>query len=133
MVCFIGGQGPASSAQGQGRTLNVLHNSEFPATTFALLEIHVNNGSNPSGPSTRTVPLVIDSLFDMLVMKMAPVYASKKIKIESKGPRFELGDFVVKLGSVVMAQNFKGVLVEVKLLHLLVYFPCFFQFTRIHS
>lgn len=34
------------------------------------------------------------------------------------GPRFELGDFLVKLGSVTMTQNFKGVLVEVE------YRPC---------
>lgn len=39
-------------------------------------------------------------------------------QIESKGPRFELGDFVIKLGSVSMSQNFKGVMVEVE------YRPC---------
>lgn len=39
-------------------------------------------------------------------------------QIESKGPRFELGDFLIKLGSVAMSQNFKGVLIEVE------YRPC---------
>jgi mediator of RNA polymerase II transcription subunit 20 len=64
------------------------------------------------------VSLVADNLFDLLVAKMAPVYTSKKMKIEVKGSRFELGDFIVKLGSVTMAQNFKGILVEVE------YRPC---------
>ncbi|KAI5693014.1 hypothetical protein M8J75_005881 [Diaphorina citri] len=35
-----------------------------------------------------------------------------------QGPRFELGDFCVKLGSVSISQNFKAVLVEVE------YRPC---------
>lgn len=71
------------------------------------------NQSPGSNPNVKTVSLVADNLFDLLVTKMAPVYTSKKIRIEAKGPRFELGDFVVKLGSVVMSQNFKGILVEV--------------------
>ncbi|KAK0077102.1 hypothetical protein PV326_010297 [Microctonus aethiopoides] len=50
---------------------------------------------------------------------MTNIYSSKKqTKIESKGPRFEIGDFCVKLGSVTISQNFKGVLVEVE------YRPC---------
>jgi len=62
----------------------------------------------------KTIPLVADGLFDMLMNKMTSIYTSKKqTKIESKGPRFEIGDFCVKLGSVTMSQNFKGVLVEV--------------------
>jgi len=60
------------------------------------------------------VPLIADGLFDLLMLKMTNIYASKKqTKIESKGPRFEIGDFCVKLGSVTISQNFKGVLVEV--------------------
>jgi len=40
------------------------------------------------------------------------------MKVESKGTRFELGDFVVKLGTVIMSQSFKGILIEVE------YKPC---------
>jgi hypothetical protein len=81
----------------------VLHNSEQPASVFSILE---------SG--NKTIPLVADGLFDLLMNKMTSIYTSKKqTKIESKGPRFEIGDFCVKLGSVTMSQNFKGVLVEV--------------------
>lgn len=62
----------------------------------------------------KTIPLVADGLFDFLMNKMTSIYTSKKqTKIEAKGPRFEIGDFCVKLGSVTMSQNFKGVLVEV--------------------
>ncbi|XP_063981998.1 mediator of RNA polymerase II transcription subunit 20 [Diachasmimorpha longicaudata] len=90
------------------RTVHVLHNSEQPASVFAILE----SGS-------KIVPLIADGLFDLLMLKIGAIYTSKKqTKIESKGPRFEIGDFCVKLGSVTMSQNFKGVLVEVE------YRPC---------
>lgn len=93
---------------GAQKTVHVLHNSEQPASVFSILE---------SG--NKTIPLVADGLFDLLMMKMTSIYTSKKqTKIESKGPRYELGDFCVKLGSVTMSQNFKGILVEVE------YRPC---------
>ncbi|RZF34181.1 hypothetical protein LSTR_LSTR003591 [Laodelphax striatellus] len=95
-------------ALGTPRTVHVLHNSEQPASVFSLLET-----------GTKTIPLVADGLFDLLMLKMTPIYTSKKqTKVESKGPRFELTDFVIKLGSVTMSQNFKGILVEVE------YRPC---------
>jgi len=39
----------------------------------------------------------------------------KNIRVEVRGQRYQLGDFVVKIGSVIVGQmtNFKGVLVEV--------------------
>lgn len=87
-----------------------MHNSEYPASVFSLLD----NGQ-------KQIPLITDLIFDLLMLKVNPIYSSKKmLKIESKGPRFELGDFLVKLGSVTMSQNqnFKGVLIEVD------YKPC---------
>lgn len=98
-----------SSVQpGPSRSVHVLHNSEQPASVFALLE-----------SVTKTVPLVADTLFDLLMLKMSSFYQSKKPnKIEARGPRFEAGDFLVKLGSVTMGPNFKGILVEVE------YQPC---------
>lgn len=93
---------------GNQRTVHVLHNSEQPATVFSILET-----------GTKTIPLATDGLFDLLMMKMSNFYTSKKqTKAESKGPRFEIGDFCVKLGTVTISQNFKGVLVEVE------YRPC---------
>lgn len=48
------------------------------------------------------------------MLKLSNHYTSKKqTKMESKGPRFDLGDFCIKLGSVTMNQTFKGILVEV--------------------
>jgi len=90
--------------------IHVMHNSEYPASVFSILD----NGQ-------KHIPLITDLIFDLLMLKVSPVYTSKKmIKIESKGPRFELGDFLVKLGSVSMSQNqnFKGILIEVD------YRPC---------
>lgn len=90
------------------KTVHVLHNSEQPASTFSILDA-----------GTKQIPVVADSLFDLLMVKIQPALnAKKQVKIESKGPRFELGDFLIKLGSVTMGVNFKGVLVEVE------YRPC---------
>lgn len=91
---------------GPPRSVHLLHNSETPASVFALLE---------SANSNKTVALVADNLFDLLMLKMSSFYQAKKqTKIESRGPRFEAGDFLVKLGSVTMGPTFKGILVEVR-------------------
>ncbi|KAM3958711.1 mediator complex subunit 20 [Aphomia sociella] len=93
---------------GTTKTVHILHNSEQPASVFSILE---------SG--TKNIHVIADGLFDLLMMKLSQHYTSKKqTKIESKGPRFELGDFCVKLGSVTMNQSFKGILIEVE------YRPC---------
>lgn len=95
-------------ALGHQRTVHVLHNSEQPATVFSLLDT-----------GTKIIPLATDGLFDLLMMKMSSFYQSKKqTKAESKGPRYEIGDFCVKLGTVTVSSNFKGILVEVE------YKPC---------
>lgn len=84
--------------------MNVLHNTEEPASVFAVLE----------GGAKQPV-LVADTLLDALLPKLAMLYTSnkKQTRIESKGNRYEMGDFVVKLGSVTMSGSFKGILVEV--------------------
>lgn len=87
------------------RAVNVLHNSEQPASSFALLD-------------TGTC-LVADNLFDHLMGKLTGIYSPKKAtRIESKGQRYEVVDFLVKIGSVSMGSSFKGILVEVE------YQPC---------
>lgn len=86
--------------------MHILHNSEQPASVFGLLE---------SG--NKMVSLIADPMFDLIIIKVknTQLYQNKtQTKIESKGPRFELGDFFIKLGVVTMNQNFKGVLIEVK-------------------
>lgn len=94
------------SLGGPQRTLHVLHNSEQPATVFSVLE-----------HSEKKVTFTSDTLFDLLLLKLSNVY-SKKLRIESKGPCFEIGDFIVKLGVVSVSGSGKGILVEVE------YLPC---------
>ena len=50
------------------------------------------------------------------MVKLKDYYMLKKMsKVETKGVRFELGDFVIKIGSVIMGGSiFKGILVEVR-------------------
>ncbi|KAL4226133.1 mediator complex subunit Med20 [Mactra antiquata] len=94
------------------RLIHVLHNSEQPASCFSVLD-------------TGTT-LIADVLFDVLIHKLTSGKAGKEAfyqqrkgsKMESKGPRYELSDFIIKIGSVSMASNFKGILVEVE------YSPC---------
>lgn len=97
-----------SSSSSPPKTLHVLHDSEHPATVFSVLE---------SQPGKPPVTFTSDTLFDLLLLKLGNVYA-KKSKIESKGSRFEIGDFLVKLGVVSSGGSFKGILVEVE------YLPC---------
>lgn len=92
-----------NSCLGVQRTLHVFHNSEQPASVFAILD----NGTG------KTVPVVADALFDLLLLKMSSVYTSKKSKVEIRGPRFELNDFVIKIGAININHNVKGIIVEV--------------------
>ena len=87
--------------------VHILHNSEHPATCFAVTE---------SGQI-----LVSDLRFEDLMSKLTMAKAGREsfysqrkgFKIESRGQRYEIGDFVIKIGSVSLASNFKGILVEV--------------------
>ena len=84
------------------RQVHVLHNSDQPASCFAILD-------------TNTC-LVADNLLDALMVKLKAFYAPRKnAKVESKGQKYEYGDFIIKIGSVILGQNtsFKGILVEV--------------------
>lgn len=91
------------------KTVHMIHNSENPVSVFSILDT-----------GAKQIPLIADAPFDQLMLRITNFHNSKKqTKIESKGPRFEVGDFVIKLGSVTLAQNFKGVLIEVE------YRPCF--------
>ncbi|XP_017116141.1 mediator of RNA polymerase II transcription subunit 20 [Drosophila elegans] len=88
-----------------GRAVHVLHDSEHPASTFSIID----NGTG------KQVALVADNSFDLLMGKVTNTFTSKKqTKIESRGARFEYGDFVIKLGSVTMMEHFKGILIEIE-------------------
>ena len=56
-----------------------------------------------------------DVLFELLMAKLKGYFAVRKsAKFESKGQRYELGDFIIKIGSVTQSVSFKGILVEVR-------------------
>lgn len=100
---------------GPSKAVHVLHDSEYPVTTFSILDTGTG----------KQIPLVADNLFDLLMLKMTSVYTSKKqTKIEAKGARFEYGDFLIKLGSVTMMENFKGILIEIEYRPCVVLFYC---------
>lgn len=87
--------------------VNILHNSEHPASCFSVTE---------SGQI-----LVSDLLFEDMMSKLTMAKAGREsfysqrkgFKIESRGQRYEVGDFIIKIGSVSLASNFRGILIEV--------------------
>jgi len=93
----------------QPKKFSLMHNSEMPNSTFAVIESH-----------NKQVCLSSDLLFDVLMPRINQVMTSKKnLKIESKGTRFTVDDFIVKIGIVTMSSGqYRGILVEVE------YLPC---------
>lgn len=61
--------------------------------------------------------LLFEDLMSKLTMAKAgreSFYSQRKgFKIESRGQRYEVGDFIIKIGSVSLASNFRGILIEV--------------------
>ena len=55
----------------------------------------------------KMVTLTLDTLFDLLVLMLTNVYKKKKQKTESRGPMFEICDFIINLGSVTVGNVFK--------------------------
>ncbi|KAI5709011.1 hypothetical protein M8J76_008126 [Diaphorina citri] len=87
---------------GSQKTVHVLHNSEQPASVFSILESGVPGG--PGGPSgaVKNIPVVADSLFDLLMMKMTPVYTSKK---QTKGRGLSWVTFASNSGVSVLVRT----------------------------
>lgn len=84
----------------QPKTFYILHNSEMPASCFAITD--------------TGLCVTADALFDGIVQKLKNYYQQRKNgKMEAKGQRYELGDFLIKIGSVSLAGSFKGIVVEV--------------------
>lgn len=88
------------------KTLQLFHDSEFPLSTFSLID----NGSQY---------LIADGgSFDTIVQTyLSQVYPCKKSqKIESSGKRFDLseGDFYVRIGQVMQEHSSgKGITIEI--------------------
>ena len=78
----------------------MIYNSEYPASRFALFE----DGSF----------LTSDVMLVSFLSKLRDFWQPKKGgKIESKGNRYELGDFIIKVGIVSVGPSTKGVAIEV--------------------
>ena len=64
----------SSSFAANSKLIHQLHNSEHPTSVFSILDT-----------GTKQIPLVADSLFDLLILKMQPAYSSKKqTKVRNK-------------------------------------------------
>ncbi|KAH7641142.1 mediator complex subunit 20 [Dermatophagoides farinae] len=87
------------------KLLNLLQSSEYPASAFSLIE---------NGPT-----IVADSSFEQIITNLSNFYSPKKLaRVEVRGQKWTLGDFIVKLGSCTMGANFKAVIAEIE------YGPC---------
>lgn len=91
---------------GSGKTLNLITHSDYPASAFSIME-----GSQCT--------IVSDTIFENILVSLSSFYTPKKsARIEVKGLRWALSDFVVKIGSCTMASHFKAIIVEIE------YGPC---------
>ncbi|XP_038045593.1 mediator of RNA polymerase II transcription subunit 20-like [Patiria miniata] len=87
------------------KLVHLMHNSEQPLTCFSITDTGAF--------------LVADNHLEGIMQKLKGFYTPRKsARVESKGQRFELGDFLVKVGIVSIGPHTKGILVEVE------YTPC---------
>ena len=82
--------------------MHILHSSEYPKTTFAVLD------------SMKC--LVADNSLDTIFSHLKSFYTPRKAqKIEAKGFYYELKQYVVKFGSIVTGSTNRGIVVEVRM------------------
>lgn len=93
------------ASAGVQKVLNLITSTEYPASSFALLE---------NGPY-----IVADSSFELILTNLANYYTSKKVaRMEVRGQKWSLNDFTIKIGSCTMGPNFKEIVAEIE------YGPC---------
>jgi len=91
------------AAGGPQKLVHMLHSSEFPRTTFAVLD------------SMNCI--VADNSLDAIFMNLRQFYtpnSKKGQKIEVKGYHFAVESYLVKFGSIVLGSSNKGIVVEVR-------------------
>lgn len=87
------------AAAGPPKLVHVLHSSEYPRTTFAVLD--------------SMSCLVADNSLDAIFAQLKTFYVPRKgMRIEVKGQCCEVKQYVVKCGSVAIGSSSKGVVVE---------------------
>ena len=78
----------------------MLHSSEYPLTTFAVLD------------SSKC--LVAENSLDTVFLHLKQFYSTRKgQKVDVKGVLFDVNEYIVKLGSIVIGSSNKGIVVEV--------------------
>ena len=83
------------------RTAHLLHSSEYPKSTFLVLD--------------NMSCLVADSSLDTIFSNLKSFFAPRKgLKIEVKGHYHEVQQYAVKFGSLLFGSTSKGVIVEVR-------------------
>ncbi len=92
----------AVPANGQGKSVYFIHSSEYPRSTFTVID-----------PGYTC--LVADNTLDLIFNQLKPFFAVRKgQRIESRGYRREVQDrYVVKFASVMCSTMSKAVIVEV--------------------
>lgn len=87
------------------KLVHVMHSTEQPMSSYAITD---------TGNC-----LVTDQMFDGVMQRLKSFYTPRKsARIEAKGQRHELGDFVVKLGVISIGAHARGIIIEVE------YTPC---------
>ena len=80
--------------------MHMLHNSEYPRTTFAVLD--------------SMNCLVAENSLDAIFVQLRLFYAPRKNqKIEVKGFHYNVNQYTVKFGSIVIGSANRGIIVEV--------------------
>lgn len=88
------------AAAGPAKQVHLLHSSEYPRTTFAVLD------------SMKCV--VAENSLDTIFAHLKQFYAPRKAqKIEAKGFHYKVKQYVVKFGSIVTGATNRGIVVEV--------------------
>ena len=84
------------------RTVHLLHSSEYPKSSFIVLDTFVNS-------------MVADSSLDAIFSNLKAFFAPRKgLRIEVKGQYHEVQQYTVKFGSLLFGATSKGVIVEVR-------------------
>lgn len=84
----------------QGKPLHIISNSEYPQSKFAHFE---------DGPS-----LVADTMLPNFLSKLRQYWLPRKgAKMECRGQRYELNDFLIKIGVLSLGSNTRGLGIEV--------------------
>ncbi|KAH9407297.1 mediator complex subunit Med20 [Tyrophagus putrescentiae] len=126
---------PAITTANETRVLSLITASEYPASAFSIIEKSTgssgsaaNSSSNPSASNNNSsttstssssssslansCTVVTDSSFEQILTNLALFYSKKvHVRMEVRGQRWTLADFVIKLGTCTMGgnQTFKAI------------------------